>query len=374
MPATDPGRVPVQPIRVIAWSTGVVALIAVVTAAKLASAIVAPTVVAGLFALTLSPVVAGIERRGVPRPLAAGGVVGLGLFGAAGAGYLLAPSAEEWRLRVPSVIRSVERHLRSIEREIKEGVNGSDSDRLEAAGTIGSGAEEGGGSTTDAVMESGQRLVTDLMLAAPELVATLFYIAFLCFFFLVERVTLRRFALSLPTGWRTRMNLSRAMREMRQTVGWYLLTISLNNLGLGAASAAVFWYFGLPNPILWGVMVGVLNFMPYVGPLVANAIVFAVGLSTFYDIMQAVYPVIALAALNLVEGQAATPMALGRRTRVSPLSVFLALAFGAWLWGPLGALVAAPVLIVAVTVGRRMAGTGRGPAGVRPPRSSAATA
>lgn len=372
MPATEPGRVPAQPIRVIAWSAGVLAVITVIAAAKLASAIVAPTVLAGLFALTLAPVVAGIERRGVPRPLAAGGLVGLGLFGAGAAGYLLAPSVEEWRLRLPSAVRSVERHLRDIEREIKEGVSGGDG--LEAAGTIGTSAEEGGDSTTDAVMASGQKLVTDLMLAAPELVATLLYIAFLCFFLLVERATLRRLALSLPTGWRMRMNLCRAMREMRRTVGWYLLTISLNNLGLGAASAAAFWYFGLPNPILWGVIVGVLNFMPYVGPLVANAIVFIVGLSTFYDIMQAVYPVLAVAALNLVEGQAVTPMTLGRRTRVAPLSLFLALAFGAWLWGPLGALVAAPALIVAVTVGRRMRGTGRGPAGATPPLSSAAPA
>lgn len=352
VPGKNAGRTPAEPLRVIAWSVGVLAVIAVVTAAKLASAIVAPTVVAGLVALTLAPVVAGVERWGVPGPLAAGGVVGLGLFGIAGGGYLLAPSAEEWRLRAPSMIRSVERHLRSVEREIKEGVDGTG-----PASAAGQGGEE---STTDAVMQSGQQLVTDLILAAPEVLATLFFIAFLCFFLLVERTALRRFALSLVSSWQTRVNLSRALREMRQTVGWYLLTISIINLGLGAASAAVFWLTGLPSPILWGTVVSVLNFMPYVGPLISNAIVFAVGLTTFYDTMQAIYPVLALAGLNLIEGQMVTPMALGWRVRVAPLWVFLALAVGAWLWGALGALVAAPLLFVAVTVGRRMRGDGRG--------------
>ncbi len=93
-------------------------------------------------------------------------------------------------------------------------------------------------------------------------------------------------------------------------------------------------------------MVAVLNFMPFIGPLVCNVVVFVVGFASFNSIAEAIYPVVALAMLNLVEGQLITPTIVGRRSRVGPLSVFLGLAFGAWLWGVMGALVAAPLLIV----------------------------
>lgn len=333
-------------LRMAAWSAAVLAVIATLAAAKAASAIVAPTVLAGLFALTLAPLVAAAERRGVPGTLAAGGLVGLCITGLAGAAYLLAPSAEQWRLRAPSIVRAMERQLRSIEREIKDDVGRS---------TLGDPSKlEGTESAADAVIDSSQRLITDAVLSAPEVLATLFYTVFLCFFLLAERASLRRFMLSLTPTRRARRNLGRAMRDMRQNVARYLLIISCINLALGAAAALVFWLMGLPNPVLWGAVVAVLNYMPYLGPLASNVLVFVVGMTTFHDAASALWPVLALVALNIAEGQVVTPMTVGQRARVGPLSVFLALAVGAWLWGVLGALVAAPLLIVGDAAARRM--------------------
>ena len=330
----------------IAWGVAVLGLIAVVSAAKAASAIVAPTVLAALFALTLAPVVTALERPGVPVPLAAAGLVGACVLAVAGALYMLAPSAEEWRLRAPSIMRSLERNLRDIEREIEQGVDKA---------TAGAAEELGNQkSATEAVIESGQKLVTDALLGTPEALATFFYVALLCFFLLSERGALRRFILSLCPDWRTKLRLSQAMRDMRRSVSAYLLTITAINVALGFAAGVAFWLLGLPSAPLWGAMVAVLNFMPYLGPVIANVVVFAVGFTTFGGVIEAIYPVLALVTLNVLEGQVVTPLVVGRRAGVGPLSVFLALAFGAWLWGTLGALVATPLLIVAHRLCERM--------------------
>lgn len=345
VPATT-FRGPQMTERLLAWSIVSLAVIALFVAAKVASPIVAPTVLAGLFALTLSPLVTVAERRGIPGTLAAGLVVGSGVCVTASGAYLLAPSIDQWRLRAPSIVRSLERELRSIEREIKSEVGRATLGNEDKLAETSSAA--------DAMIESSQRLITDAVLAAPEIVAMLLYIIFLCFFLLAERTELRRFVLSLAPTPSTRLKLSRAMRDMRQSVARYLLIISFNNAALGAAAALVFWLMELPNPALWGTMVAVLNFMPYIGPLTSNLLIFIVAVTTFHGVAAALYPVLALTGLNVLEGQVLTPMAIGRRQQVGPLAVFLSLAVGAWLWGVLGALVAAPLLIVGHAVTRRM--------------------
>lgn len=334
------------PLIVIAWATGSLALIAVVAAAKLAAEIVAPTVLAGLFALTLSPVVRVMERRRIPSSLAAGAVVVTMILAGGTAAYLLAPSAEDWRWKAPGVIRMLERQVRSIEREINDKV-----DRATAGRATTLSKQE---SPTEAVLESGQQLVADTVLATPQVLLMVLYIAFLCYFLLAERGLILRAAMGLAIDWRMRLQTARAVRDIRQNVSSYLLTLTAINAALGTAAAAVFWATGLPNPVLWGAMVMLLNFMPYIGPMISNLVVLSVGLVTFPHFGQAVLPVALLVMLNLLEGQLVTPMVVGRRSQLGPLSVFLALAFGAWLWGAIGALVATPLLIVGATVWRRL--------------------
>ncbi|MCJ7830486.1 MAG: AI-2E family transporter, partial [Desulfobacterales bacterium] len=320
-------------IRIIAWSVAILALIAVIAAAKFASAVILPVVLAGLIAVTLTPLVDGLEKLRVPVTLAAAVVVCSGVVGTIGGAYLLAPSVEDWRSRAPSIIRSVERQFRNIEREITKQV-----DQV----TAGSGKQTtGDDSPTDVVIASGQQLATDLLLSTPEMLASFLTTAFLCFYFLAARAPLRRTVVALVSDWKTRLRISRAMLDMRRNVGYYLLTITSINVLLGIATGVVFWLLDLPNAALWGVMVGLLNFMPYLGPLIANLIIFAVGVASFNNLTESMYPVLALAAINIVEGQVVTPMIVGQRARVGALPVFLVVIFGAWLWGALGALVAA---------------------------------
>jgi predicted PurR-regulated permease PerM len=333
-------------IRIITWSVAILALIAVIAAARYASAVVVPVVLAGLFALTLTPLVHALERLRLPVTLAAAIVVCSGVAGTIGGAYLLAPSVEDWRSRAPSIIRAVERQLRNIEREINQQVDQA---------TAGNGTQiTGDASPADAAIASGQQLATDMLLGTPEMLAGLLTTAFLCFYFLAARAHMRRMVVASVSDWKTRLRISRAILEMRRSVGHYLLTISMINVLLGIATGVAFWWLELPNAPLWGVMVGLLNFMPYIGPLIANVIIFAVGAATYASLTEAIYPVLALLTINIIEGQVVTPMIVGQRARVGALPVFLALIFGAWLWGALGALVAAPMLIVASTFWRRM--------------------
>jgi len=330
----------------IAWSLICLAVLGVIAAAKIADEFVAPTVLGALIALTLSPVVRSLERRKVPSRIAAALAVAAVLVSSIVVVYWLTPSAEEWRFKAPTVIRSLERKYRDIERKISEGVDNA------TAGT----AEKlsGQDSPTDAVIESGQRLIADSLLDAPKLILTVVYISFLCFFLLAERAPLKRAMLGLVASRPTRVRIARAARDIRQNVSYYLLTLATVNLGLGACAAVMLWITGIPNPLLWGVMIGLLNFMPYVGPMISCALIFVVGLATFPRGEEAFLPVFLYIILNVVEGQFVTPHIVGKRFDTGPLSVFLALAFGAWLWGAFGAVVATPILIVAATLWRHL--------------------
>ncbi len=389
----------------IAWSMICLAVLAIIAAAKLAAEFVAPTVLALLVAITLSPVVRSLERRKIPSAVASAIVVVSVLLAAITTIYILAPSAEDWRFRGPSVIRSLERKYRDLEQKISEGVEkatsgvsgsitggsgrvssgagGLKSGSVPITGGSGpitggsapiaggsatvtgdSGANAGGsesakppesdGSPASAVIKSGQSLLVDKLLDAPKAIFSALYITFLCYFLLAERLVLRRRMLGFATDQKMRLRIARAVRDIRLNVSSYLLTLSTVNLALGVAAAAVFWMTGLPNPLLWGFMVGLLNFMPYVGPMIYCFVIFLVGLATFVRSEEAFLPVFLLIVLNLVEGQFVTPQILGRRFEMGPLAVFLALAFGAWLWGFFGALVATPLLIVGTTLWRSM--------------------
>ncbi len=325
--------------RIRAFSLAVLAAIAVVASAKLAAEIIAPTVVAALFALTLAPLVRMVERVGLPPMPAAGLVVGACGIGFSGAAYLLTPSLADWRARSPSVFRTVETKLRQIERDIVAKVDGAT-----AGGPL---TDKGDGKAAEKVIETGQGMATDVILATPGAIAAILYSIFLCFLLLAERERVRRAALSLVRNPSTRLRISKALRDMRVSVGQYLFVIFLINLALGFAAALLFWWAGLPNPALWGAVAALLNFVPFLGPLALNLIVLAIGIVTFPTVAEAVYLVLALAMLNIVEGQLVTPTLVGRRVEVGALAVFLAVAFGAWLWGVAGALVATPLLIVA---------------------------
>jgi predicted PurR-regulated permease PerM len=138
----------------------------------------------------------------------------------------------------------------------------------------------------------------------------------------------------------------RIARTVQREVSRYLLTISLINTGLGAVIAAGMLAIGMPNPVLWGVLAALLNFIPYLGSLLGIVLVGLVALVSFDAIWPALLAPLIYLACTAVEAQLVTPLVIGRRLEMNPVVIFLAIAFWGWLWGIVGALIAVPLLVI----------------------------
>jgi len=124
--------------------------------------------------------------------------------------------------------------------------------------------------------------------------------------------------------------------------------VAIINFVVGLGASLIAYFIGLPNAIAWGVLAFILNFIPYIGALIMEAVLLAVGLVTFPTLAQALIAPVLYFGFTTLEGHFITPSIMGRRLALNPLTVFLALIFWTWLWGPIGAFLAVPLLIVAL--------------------------
>lgn len=343
-----------------------IAVILLVAALSQARIIAVPTVLAILCAVALAPLSRRMERLGAPATLAAAVIVAGLLAGSASTLYALAPSAEAWNARAPQVLREMERRVRQISSEVSRsvGIDGGD----DATGATTGGAaqpaapatpapardEAPEGDTVDRLVEGGQRLLADVAIGTPQLAAAAAFWAMLTFFLLRDRVMLARSMMRLSAASSTRRAIGRAMRDVRTDVAGYLLAITAVNVGLGLCTALAFRLLGVDNAFLWGVAFALLNFMPFIGAAIMALVMLGVGIVSFADPVVAFAPLAVVLVLNAIEGQVVTPMVVGARLRLPAIAVFFAIAFGAWLWGAAGALVATPALIVAAAFLRRL--------------------
>jgi predicted PurR-regulated permease PerM len=120
----------------------------------------------------------------------------------------------------------------------------------------------------------------------------------------------------------------------------------LINTALGVVTTGLMMGLGMPNPGLWGVMAGFLNFIPYLGAAVSLMIIALVSALTFDSLLQIALPPMAFLTVTTIEGNFLTPMIVGRRLTLNPIAVFLTILFWGWLWGIPGALMAVPILAV----------------------------
>jgi predicted PurR-regulated permease PerM len=132
----------------------------------------------------------------------------------------------------------------------------------------------------------------------------------------------------------------------------------LINFSLGLFTAAMLWWLKMPDPLLWGTVAMLANYIPYVGAITTTTILMMVGLVHFDQLGQAMLPALCFIAFTIVEGNLITPMVLGRRMRVSPIAILLWLLVWGWLWGIPGALLAVPMLTSVKLIAERIRGWG----------------
>lgn len=303
----------------------------------LARVVFIPLTFALMLSFLLSPVVTRLERGRLPRSIGAALVVLVLLGGVGFAVVELSSPATEWVARSPKVLRTLERKMRPWRRPVK---NVSElAERVERIAQV-----EGGKAPQEVTIEKpgilSLALDTVWTLGAGGLV-TLFA---LYFTLLTGDVLLGRVIAWVPDLKQRRT--AEVLESIQRGMSRYLGTVFAINFVLGCAVALAMFVLDMPNPLLWGALALIVNFVPYVGAFVGILIVGAVALASFPDTTAAMLPPLVYLGLTSLEGNIITPLILGRTCELDPLVIFVWLLFWAWLWGIPGAMVAVPMLML----------------------------
>ena len=186
--------------------------------------------------------------------------------------------------------------------------------------------------------------LTDALFYAPQFMARLLIFVGTLYFFLLVRTEIYD-GLSRTIGPLAKSDLQLAAKQVSR----YVLTIAAINAGFGVVVTAVMQIIGMPTPVIWGILACLLNFVLYLGPAMLAVALTVTGIVAF-DGPASFLPVAVYVGLNAVEAQFVTPALVGRNLSVNPLLVFLSLVFWLWIWGPVGGIIAIPILIWTLTV------------------------
>lgn len=310
-----------------------------------ASSLILPVVVAGFFAMLLSPLINRLPLRWLPRWLAAMLLVVATLAGTGAVGMFVAKPAGEWVRKVPFVLRDVAPKLREMVQPFRQAT--------EAGQTLDTITGDSDGSVERVVVRPPR---ADLLSATPKVLGSIFAVILLTFAFLVFGDDVLAKLLALRPTRAHRKLTGEIVQQIQSDLSRYMLTISATSTVLGLATAAWLFYLGVDDPILWGVIAALLNLTPFIGPLLTSLLLVLVGLAEFNTFGAAMMPAVGFLVLHTLESQALTPLVLGRTMRINPLAIILWLLVWGWLWGMVGLLVAVPMLVCLKIVASRVRG------------------
>ncbi|MEZ5779800.1 MAG: AI-2E family transporter [Paracoccaceae bacterium] len=318
----------------------VVGAIALFAALDALEGIFAPLALALVTGVVLSPLSDFWESRGYPTVI--GALLGLiaTLAVIAGLTLVFQPVIAQLVDQAPKVWSDMQETIRTI-RSLLRGLADVTDDIGKAV------SPEAGAATNDAKPAAegmAMPTVADAVMVAPAVLSQLLIFAGTLFFFVLTRTEIYDWAALRLSERGERAQTALKLRRAERQVSRYFLTITMINAGLGAATAVALQMLGMPGAMLWGVVGFLLNFIVYLGPAIFVVTLLFAGVAVF-DGWLAVGPALSFVALNAIEGQFVTPALVGRHLRVNPLLVFLALVFGIWLWGPIGGIVAIPLLL-----------------------------
>ena len=322
------------------WSTLVLAVIATFVALRAGQNVFAPLLLAFVIGVVLSPLSDFCERLGAPRMVATLVSMAVGVSLIVVIGLLLQPLVLRvvdlapviWG-RFAEMINDLQALLRRL------GAFASDLDAIAPAG--------GGVAAAQEAMDLPS--ITDALLLAPAVAGQILIFLGGLFFFLVGRVEVYDYLSRHRVLSERPRDVTRILLAAERRVSRYFLTIFLINAAFGAIVAGAMAILGMPWPVTWGIAAFLLNFILYLGPIVMAGCLAVGGLMIFQGV-EAFLPVTVYVALNATEGQFVTPSLVGRSLRVNPLLVFLSLVLWLWLWGPIGAFIAIPLLVWLIAV------------------------
>jgi predicted PurR-regulated permease PerM len=326
----------VRHAEVVAFSLVSLLVICIVAVLYAAKAFFLPITMAFIVGTMLSPAAKFLERRRIPRPIAAVLIVAAVGAGVAFMVGLIASPAMEWSNKLPELGALLREKLHVFDRplalwqELQSMLGGPDT----LAGFQ---------------MPKFEWVQPTLEFLSPTFAEFLLFAATLILFIASWR-ELRR-ALIMNFGDRTaRLRTLRILNEIEEHLGNYLLTVTMINVGVGVVTGIICAVTGMPNPAGLGALAATLNFIPIIGPVAMFVVLIVVGIVAFPSIGAALIAPLAFAVMTFLEGHFITPTIVGRRLELNALAVFIALAFWTWLWGPMGAFLSSPLLIVALII------------------------
>ncbi len=296
--------------------------------------ILLPIVLALLLSYLLRPIVRGLARLKIPLPVGAALIlVGLLLLVGYGISALATPTAG-WLQKAPAGLTELQRKLLPVKQSVAQ--------VAQATGEIERLASTNAETKT---VEVKKHPITEMFfMHTPEFIASGVLSVILLYFLLVyDQVFIAKLVKLLPTLSNKKAAVGIA-HDIESQVSRYLFTITAINSCLGLAVGTAVALLGLPNPLMWGVMVALLNFIPYLGAL-AGIICMTVGAVLSFDSLgyALLFPAVYL-ALGVLEDSFITPWVMGRSLTLNPVIILLSLTFWGWMWGIVGIILAVPIL------------------------------
>lgn len=329
------------------WALPSLLLLAVLTVLYLARDLILPIVGALILSLVFLPLVRGMKKIFIPRPLGSGLVVLSLLAGLIGGVYYLADPASVWLDKAPQSLREIDSKLRRV--------TGS----VNSVATATAQVQD----ITDKFTNGNEtkKKPREVIVREPTMASTFFYSArnftvslistlVLLYFLLASGDLFLRKTIAVTPKFSDKKRAVDIAQQVEAAVSTYLFTVTFINVCLGCAVALAMYLLGVPNPILWGVMVAALNFIPYIGDIISFTVLSIVGLLSFDHLWQSLLVPGIFYLLTAIEGYLITPLIVSRRLSLNPVVIIVSVLFWGWMWGVPGALLAVPILVVLKTL------------------------
>ncbi len=332
-------------------SVHALAICGVIVMMRFAAPLLLPIVLSVMLFYMLDPIVDRLQHWHIPRLLATLLVV-FGLVASLGAGVtFLWPQIDSVLMKVPAGTEQLRRTFRQQRRvqgdsaleRIQAAAQAVDSAAAEAAATAKSPG------VTRVTVEQPWR-ASDMLwtgsLGAIGILGQAVTVLFLTIFLLYEDDSFKRKLVAQMETHNNKRITVRILNDIATQIGRFIWVQAATSVAVAVATWLALWYLGVAEPLVWGVFAGVMNIVPYFGPLVVTAGLAIVGFLQFGTIEQAALVAGVALAITTIEGMFLTPHLLSRAASLNHVAIFLAIAFWSWAWGVPGMLLAVPMLMV----------------------------
>jgi predicted PurR-regulated permease PerM len=315
------------------------AAIAVVGALYVGKEVVLPVVLALVLKLMLQPIMSTLcDRLRIPHALSALLLI-ICLFGLVAAVALtISVPASAWIQKIPEILPDIQQKLEGLRRPIEY--------LQRAFSAVTNMATPGGDGAPAVAVKDGLGVASTLALGTVTSLSRFFATMVVLFFLLVAGDRLLRGFIEVLPRFSDKRQAATIANEIQRNIGGYLLTITLMNAAVGVATGIAMWGCGLGDPLLWGAIAFLLNYVPVFGPLTGIGTFLVAGIVTLSWPWVAFLPGVLYLMIHVVEGEIVTPLLLAGRFNLNPVLVIVSLFFWHALWGIPGALLAVPLLAV----------------------------